>query len=83
MWEVDASKHEPGFVLHTLGWPLDNKTYGGSFLYHMKDRQVSCSSKLFTCIIRDKLFIFSACFCLCISLCGFLGKKKKEGMFLL
>ncbi|KAG5530727.1 hypothetical protein RHGRI_025632 [Rhododendron griersonianum] len=41
VWEVDASKHEPGFVLHTLGWPLDNKTYGGSFLYHMKDRQVS------------------------------------------
>lgn len=41
VWEIDASKHEPGFVLHTLGWPLDNKTYGGSFLYHMKDRQVS------------------------------------------
>ncbi|CAL5381660.1 unnamed protein product [Camellia sinensis] len=41
VWEVDSSKHEPGHVLHTLGWPLDNKTYGGSFLYHMKDRQVS------------------------------------------
>ncbi|CAL5428327.1 unnamed protein product [Camellia sinensis] len=41
VWEIDSSKHEPGHVLHTLGWPLDNKTYGGSFLYHMKDRQVS------------------------------------------
>ncbi|THG05918.1 hypothetical protein TEA_007009 [Camellia sinensis var. sinensis] len=41
VWEIDSSKHEPGHVLHTLGWPLDNKTYGGSFLYHTKDRQVS------------------------------------------
>ncbi|KAM7465277.1 hypothetical protein LguiB_012839 [Lonicera macranthoides] len=41
VWEVDESKHKPGSVLHTLGWPLDYNTYGGSFLYHMKDRQVS------------------------------------------
>ncbi|WCJ41306.1 Electron transfer flavoprotein-ubiquinone oxidoreductase mitochondrial [Euphorbia peplus] len=41
VWEIDESKHEPGAVLHTLGWPMDHKTYGGSFLYHMKDRQVS------------------------------------------
>lgn len=41
VWEIDESKHKPGAVLHTIGWPLDQKTYGGSFLYHMKDRQVS------------------------------------------
>ncbi|KAI3872491.1 hypothetical protein MKW98_015837 [Papaver atlanticum] len=41
VWEIDEMKHKPGTVLHTLGWPLDNKTYGGSFLYHMQDRQVS------------------------------------------
>ncbi|XP_025884349.2 electron transfer flavoprotein-ubiquinone oxidoreductase, mitochondrial isoform X1 [Solanum lycopersicum] len=41
VWEIDADKHQPGHVLHTLGWPLDQKTYGGSFLYHMKDRQVA------------------------------------------
>ncbi|TXG72795.1 hypothetical protein EZV62_001374 [Acer yangbiense] len=41
VWEVDESKHKPGVVLHTLGWPLDHKTYGGSFLYHMKDRQIA------------------------------------------
>lgn len=41
VWEVDASKHKPGSVVHTLGWPLDQKTYGGSFLYHMNDQQVS------------------------------------------
>ncbi|KAL3322619.1 hypothetical protein AABB24_039957 [Solanum stoloniferum] len=41
VWEIDADKHQPGYVLHTLGWPLDQKTYGGSFLYHMKDRQVA------------------------------------------
>ncbi|XP_058083789.1 electron transfer flavoprotein-ubiquinone oxidoreductase, mitochondrial-like isoform X2 [Magnolia sinica] len=40
VWEIDERKHKPGFMLHTLGWPLDSKTYGGSFLYHMKDRQV-------------------------------------------
>ncbi|XP_021906835.1 electron transfer flavoprotein-ubiquinone oxidoreductase, mitochondrial isoform X2 [Carica papaya] len=41
VWEVDEGKHNPGAVLHTLGWPLNHKTYGGSFLYHMKDRQIS------------------------------------------
>lgn len=41
VWEIDEEKHQPGAVLHTLGWPLDHKTYGGSFLYHMKDRQIS------------------------------------------
>ncbi|XP_060208679.1 electron transfer flavoprotein-ubiquinone oxidoreductase, mitochondrial isoform X1 [Lycium barbarum] len=41
VWEIDADKHQPGSVLHTVGWPLDQKSYGGSFLYHMKDRQVA------------------------------------------
>ncbi|KAK9058369.1 hypothetical protein SSX86_023210 [Deinandra increscens subsp. villosa] len=41
VWEIDADKHKLGAVVHTLGWPLDHKTYGGSFLYHMQDRQVS------------------------------------------
>ncbi|PKI46816.1 hypothetical protein CRG98_032813, partial [Punica granatum] len=41
VWEIEEHKHKPGSVIHTLGWPLDNKTYGGSFLYHMNDRQVS------------------------------------------
>lgn len=40
VWEITADKHHAGSVLHTLGWPLDPKTYGGSFLYHMEDRQV-------------------------------------------
>src|SRR5687768_10215551 len=41
LWEVEASKHVPGLVVHTAGWPLDNATYGGSFLYHLDDRQVA------------------------------------------
>ncbi|RZB62769.1 Electron transfer flavoprotein-ubiquinone oxidoreductase, mitochondrial isoform D [Glycine soja] len=41
VWEIDEKKHQPGAVIHTLGWPLDHKTYGGSFLYHMKDKQIS------------------------------------------
>jgi electron-transferring-flavoprotein dehydrogenase len=41
LWEVDPARHEPGLVIHTTGWPLDTKTYGGSFLYHMEDRKVA------------------------------------------
>jgi electron-transferring-flavoprotein dehydrogenase len=41
LWEVEPGKHKPGLVLHTVGWPLDRKTYGGSFLYHMEDNQVA------------------------------------------
>ncbi|KAG9295364.1 hypothetical protein G9A89_013393 [Geosiphon pyriformis] len=37
VWEIDPSKHVPGLVLHTIGWPLDYKTYGGSFLYTMEN----------------------------------------------
>ena len=41
LWEVDPAKHEQGLVVHTLGWPLDRSTYGGSFLYHLEDDQVA------------------------------------------
>jgi electron-transferring-flavoprotein dehydrogenase len=41
LWEVDPAKHRPGLVMHTAGWPLDTKTYGGSFLYHLEDNQVA------------------------------------------
>lgn len=34
IWEVDAARHDEGLVVHTLGWPLDNHTEGGGFLYH-------------------------------------------------
>lgn len=41
LWEIDPSKHSPGKVVHSVGWPLDRKTYGGSFLYHLENNQVS------------------------------------------
>lgn len=41
LWEVDPKKHKPGHVLHTIGWPLDTKTYGGTFLYHLENNQVA------------------------------------------
>jgi electron-transferring-flavoprotein dehydrogenase len=41
LWEVKAESHVPGLVVHTAGWPLDNATYGGSFLYHLENRQVA------------------------------------------
>ncbi len=34
LWEIDPAKHEPGKIVHSIGWPLDRRTYGGSFLYH-------------------------------------------------
>src|SRR6266581_44735 len=41
LWQVAPEKHRPGLVQHTMGWPLDNRTGGGSFLYHFDDRLVS------------------------------------------
>jgi electron-transferring-flavoprotein dehydrogenase len=40
LWEIDPARHKPGLVMHTAGWPLENDTYGGSFLYHMDNNQV-------------------------------------------
>ncbi|MBK9441338.1 MAG: electron transfer flavoprotein-ubiquinone oxidoreductase [Comamonadaceae bacterium] len=41
LWEVEPKRHEPGLVLHTAGWPMDDKTYGGSFMYHMADYKIA------------------------------------------
>ena len=41
LWQIAPEKHHPGLVQHTFGWPLDNRTGGGSFLYHFDDRLVS------------------------------------------
>ena len=40
VWSIDPSKHQPGLVVHTGGWPLDSKTEGGGFLYHAGGNQV-------------------------------------------
>ena len=39
LWRLDSSKHRPGLVQHSFGWPLDADTGGGSFLYHLEDGQ--------------------------------------------
>ncbi|MEE8196467.1 MAG: electron transfer flavoprotein-ubiquinone oxidoreductase [Acidiferrobacterales bacterium] len=41
LWEVVPQQHVPGQVIHTLGWPLDSRTYGGSFIYHLENNQVA------------------------------------------
>lgn len=41
LWEIPAQNSKPGEIIHTSGWPLDSKTYGGSFLYHLQDNLVS------------------------------------------
>lgn len=41
LWDIDPAKHQPGLVIHTAGWPLDNDNPGGSFLYHLENNQVA------------------------------------------
>jgi electron-transferring-flavoprotein dehydrogenase len=41
LWEVRPEQHQPGKVVHSVGWPLDSSTYGGAFLYHLEDHQVA------------------------------------------
>jgi electron-transferring-flavoprotein dehydrogenase len=41
VWEIPAENHRPGLVQHSFGWPLDNGTYGGAWLYHFGENLVS------------------------------------------
>jgi electron-transferring-flavoprotein dehydrogenase len=41
LWEVPADKARPGLVVHTAGWPMDEQTYGGGFLYHLEGNRVT------------------------------------------
>jgi electron-transferring-flavoprotein dehydrogenase len=41
LWEVDPAKHVAGRVIHTVGWPMDWRTYGGSFLYHFEGNKIA------------------------------------------
>lgn len=41
IWEVAEGRCQPGLVVHSTGWPLDTKTYGGSFIYHLDNNQVA------------------------------------------
>ena len=41
LWEIKPENHKLGEVIHSVGWPLDNQTYGGSFIYFLENNQVS------------------------------------------
>ena len=41
VWEVPAANHRPGLIEHSIGWPLDASTYGGSWIYHFGENLVS------------------------------------------
>nr|WP_245614344.1 electron transfer flavoprotein-ubiquinone oxidoreductase [Legionella massiliensis] len=41
IWQVSPEKHQPGKVVHTIGWPLNKATYGGSFIYHLSNNRVA------------------------------------------
>ncbi|MFT7144058.1 MAG: electron-transferring-flavoprotein dehydrogenase [Alphaproteobacteria bacterium] len=40
VWEITPENHQEGAVMHSIGWPLKNDTYGGSFVYHMSDNKI-------------------------------------------
>ncbi len=39
LWQLDPAQHQQGLVIHSAGWPVDSKTWGGSFIYHLEDNQ--------------------------------------------
>ena len=41
LWEIEPAKHKAGLVIHTAGWPMNDDTYGGGFLYHLEDNKVT------------------------------------------
>ncbi len=41
VWEIPEDKHQEGLVIHTIGWPMDSKTYGGSWIYHWDKNRIS------------------------------------------
>ncbi len=41
LWQVPEGRVTPGKIVHTLGWPADTRTYGGSFLYHLENNQIA------------------------------------------
>ncbi|HVL77247.1 MAG TPA: electron transfer flavoprotein-ubiquinone oxidoreductase [Noviherbaspirillum sp.] len=41
LWEIDPAKAKPGLVVHTAGWPIEDDTFGGGFLYHLEDNKVT------------------------------------------
>lgn len=41
IWEIPATQHQRGLAMHTVGWPLNQTTYGGSFMYHLSQNRVA------------------------------------------
>jgi electron-transferring-flavoprotein dehydrogenase len=41
IWEISPEKHQEGEIIHTTGWPMDSRTYGGSWIYHFSENMVS------------------------------------------
>ncbi len=41
VWEIPEKQHERGRIMHSVGWPMNAKTYGGGFVYHMPEQQIA------------------------------------------
>jgi electron-transferring-flavoprotein dehydrogenase len=55
LWDIPAGRVQTGFVAHTLGWPLDTRTYGGGWVYGLKDNRISLGMVV-ALEYRDPLF---------------------------
>ena len=40
LWQLPEGRVEPGLIQHTVGWPMDTRTYGGSFMYHLDENRL-------------------------------------------
>ncbi|NQX88888.1 MAG: electron transfer flavoprotein-ubiquinone oxidoreductase [Halioglobus sp.] len=41
IWDIDPTKHKPGLVIHTTGWPAQKNTASGTYLYHSDNNQIA------------------------------------------
>jgi electron-transferring-flavoprotein dehydrogenase len=60
LWQLPPGRVQPGFIRHTAGWPLDNATYGGSFLYHLDNDRVYIGYVVGLDYKDPRLFLFEA-----------------------
>src|SRR5580704_59129 len=60
LWQLPPGRVKPGYIRHTLGWPLDNRTYGGSFIYHLDNDRVYIGLVVGLDYKDPRLFLFEA-----------------------
>lgn len=80
LWTIDEKKWKPGRVEHTVGWPLDRHTYGGSFLYHLNEGEplVALGFVVSEVVFHASLLLFGLHFYVISFLCFNVKVKTQE-----